>query len=422
MTPLPSSMDVLVVGAGPGGAAAAYHLARHGVDVTIVDRASFPRDKVCGDGLTPRAVAAMDRMGLALTGESFAPANGLRTYGAGGTVIDLPWPRLRSWPDVGFVARRADFDHLLVRRATDAGARLFEGVEATGPLLDGAWVAGATVRPVDGRDGAGRGGTVEVRARYVIAADGHASRIAGAAGVKRIPTKAMGIAARRYYRSARPFEPILESFLDLRAGGRTMPGYGWIFFLPDGTLNVGAGLLNTFKSFKDVSAKRVFDVFVGGLPPEWGITEENALGPARSGPLPTGFNRAPLAVPGMLLVGDAAGAINPFNGEGISGAMESGEVAAELVVDALARDRPGIAAQYPSVLRARYGKYYSVATVFARMIGNPLFLRTAVTYGVPRKRLMAFLLRLMANLTDGKDGDLDDRVMGLLVSLAPEGS
>ena len=125
MTPLdtlPTSTDVLVVGAGPGGAAAAYHLARHGVDVTLVDRATFPRDKVCGDGLTPRGVAAIDRMGIARDGGSFAPAYGLRTYGTEGTIIELPWPTLRSWPNLGLVSRRYEFDHMLLKRA-ESGER-----------------------------------------------------------------------------------------------------------------------------------------------------------------------------------------------------------------------------------------------------------------------------------------------------------
>ena len=126
-------------------------------------------------------------------------------------------------------------------------------------------------------------------------------------GIVRDPRRAIGIAARRYYRSPRPFEPVLESFLNLRGADGLMPGYGWIFFLPDGVLNVGAGLLSTFRGFQGTSAKRVFDVFVKGLPPEWDITEENALGPLMSGPLPTAMNRRPAAVPGMLLVGDAAG-------------------------------------------------------------------------------------------------------------------
>ena len=436
MTPLdrlPTSTDVLVVGAGPGGAAAAYHLARHGVDVTLVDRATFPREKVCGDGLTPRGVAAIDRMGIARDGGSFAPAYGLRTYGTEGTIIELPWPTLRTWPNVGLVSRRYEFDHMLVKRAESAGARVVQGVEAAAPMIDGGWVTGGTFRPTAEANGNGRaardtrkaapGGseTKDVRARFVIAADGHASRLAGAAGVTRVPSRAIGIAARRYYRATRPFEPILESFLNLHREDGIMPGYGWIFFLPDGTVNVGAGLLSTFRGFRNVSARRVFDIFVQGLPPEWGIMEQNAVGPVASGPLPTGFNRSPLAVPGMLLVGDAAGAINPFNGEGISSAIESAEVAAEVLVDALARNRPGLAAMYPTLLRKRYAKYYSVATLWARLIGYPSFMRYAVRHGIPRRRLMEFALRLLANLSDGPDGDVDDRIMHALVSLAPEG-
>jgi geranylgeranyl reductase family protein len=416
-TSVPTSTDVLVVGAGPGGAAAAYHLARHGVDVTIVDKATFPRDKVCGDGLTPRAVAAIDRMGIKYDGGSFAPAYGLRTYGTGGTILELPWPKLRSWPDTGYVSRRFDFDHLMVERARSAGARVLEGVEAARPLMDDGWVHGATVVP-----GVDTGPAVDMSARYVLAADGHASRFAGMAGVTRIPSKAIGIAARRYYRTSRPFEPVLESFLNLRNDDGVMPGYGWIFFLPDGTLNVGAGLLSTFRGFREVSAKRVFDAFVRGLPEEWEVTEDNALGPVRSGPLPTSLNRSPLAVPGMLLVGDAAGTINPFNGEGISCAMESAEVAAELLVEAMAKDRPGIAAMYPTVLKHRYAKYYAIGNLWARIIGNPSVMRVAVRYGVPRKRLMAFALRLMANLSDGEDGDFEDRLMHLVVSMGSEGA
>jgi flavin-dependent dehydrogenase len=185
---------------------------------------------------------------------------------------------------------------------------------------------------------------------------------------------------------------------------------------------VGAGLLNTFKGFRDVSAQRVFDAFIKGLPPEWEVTEENALGPVRSGPLPTSLNRSPLALPGMLLVGDAAGTINPFNGEGISCAMESAEIAAELLVDALAKDRPGIAAMYPTLMRQRYASYYAMGNLWTKWIGNPTFMRLAVRYAVPRTHLMAFALRVLANLTDGAEGDFQDRLMHLMVSLAPEGA
>jgi flavin-dependent dehydrogenase len=239
--------------------------------------------------------------------------------------------------------------------------------------------------------------------------------------VRRDETRPLGIAARRYYRTGRPQEPILESFLNLWDGEALMPGYGWIFPLGDGVLNVGAGLLNTFKNFKDVSARKVFDVFVRGLPPEWGIDEEHAAGPVLSGPLPMGMNRTPLAVPGLLLVGDAGGIVNPFNGEGIAYAIETGELAAELIADALAKNRPAIAQMYPNLLRERYGKYFAVGRVFVRAIGNPAVMRLCVRYGVPRTRLMAFLFRLMANLTDGKDGGTQDRILYAVLALAREG-
>lgn len=406
--------DVLVVGAGPGGSAAAYHLARQGVDVLLADRSSFPREKVCGDGLTPRAVAALDRVGVDLLDPGFARADGLRTYGMNGRVIDLRWPKLGAWPDYALVRTRRDLDELIVARAVRAGARFRPSFEVGDPVIDRGRVVGARASDEGGEP-------VEVRARYVIAADGASSRLAAGAGVRRDPTRAIGVAARRYYRSERPFEPVFESFLDIREAGAAIPGYGWIFFLPGGIVNVGAGLLSTFSGFARTSARRVFDAFVRRLPAGWGVDEEHALGPVRSGPLPTAMNRTPLAVPGMLLVGDAAGMVNPYNGEGISTAMESAETAAELVTESLRRGRPGVAQMYPTVLRQRYGRYYFIGNNWARLLGKPAFMRFAVRYGLPRAALMRFALRFFANLTDGRDGDFEDRLMHLLISMAPEG-
>jgi flavin-dependent dehydrogenase len=156
------------------------------------------------------------------------------------------------------------------------------------------------------------------------------------------------------------------------------------------------------------------------LPEEWGITEENAEGPLLSGPLPMGMNRRPLSVPGMLVVGDAGGIANPFNGEGIAYAMESGQLAAELIVEALARNRPAVVQMYPTLLRERYGRYFHLGRHFVRLIGNPTVMRLSVKYAIPRKTLMRFALRFMANLTDGKQGVLEDKIMYGLLSLASE--
>jgi menaquinone-9 beta-reductase len=409
MTAAALETDVLVVGAGPGGAAAAYHLARHGIDVTVLDRAAFPREKVCGDGITPRGVAAMLRMGVDPDDPGFERVIGLRVHSRRAS-IDLPWPELSSWPGYGLVRTRFDFDALLIERAQKAGARLLERTEALAPILSGGWTTGATTRDADA---SASEPPREVRARFVIAADGAASRFAGGAGVVRDASRPLGIAARRYYRIEHHPGPWFESWLDLWEGDLLLPGYGWLFPVPGGTVNLGAGLLNTFTHFQDVSAQRLFNAFATMLPDSWGISEDTAEGRVLSGPLPMGLNRMPPAVPGMLLIGDAAGAVNPFNGEGIAYAIETAEIAAELIHDSLVSGQLGLAAMYPTVLQQRYGRYFKLGRGFAKLIGHPAIMGAATRYLLPKPTVMGFAMRMLANLSDGPDGDFQDRLLHL---------
>jgi flavin-dependent dehydrogenase len=193
-----------------------------------------------------------------------------------------------------------------------------------------------------------------------------------------------------------------------------LPGYGWLFPMSDGRINLGAGLLNTFKGFKDVSAQQLFSAFARMLPPEWQIGEDTAEGRVLSGPLPMSFNRSPQVVPGLLVVGDAAGAVNPFNGEGIAYAIETGQIAAELIHESLVHGRPAVTMRYPQVLRDTYGRYFFVGRQFARIIGNPAVMGRATRYLLPKRTVMALALRVMSNLTDGPDGDIQDKLFWLL--------
>ena len=354
----------------------------------------------------------MQRMGVDPTDPGFTRVNALRAYGSDGVVLDFPWPRLASFPDFGVVRTRLDFDHLLLQRASKAGSRVMEGVEVVAPVTDDGWVAGAEL--------AENGRPRRVRTRYVVAADGASSRFAARAGVRRDPGRPVGTAVRRYYRSPRRRDPVLESFLTLRDGSGLMAGYGWIFPVGSDLYNVGVGILKSPKHSKDLTSRKVMDTFLSQVPAEWEMNEENAVGPVMSGPIPMGVNRSPLAVPGMVVVGDAGGIVNPFNGEGIAYAIETGELAAELISDALARGRPGLVQLYPSLVRERYGSYFHIGRNWLKMLGNPTFMRLAVKYGIPRRRLMAFALRFMAFLTDGKDGSGQDRIMHALMALAPE--
>jgi geranylgeranyl reductase family protein len=412
--------DVIVVGAGPGGSAAAYHLAQAGLDVLVLEKSAFPREKVCGDGLTPRAVKSLIAMGVDTSAPGWMRNEGLRIVG-GGCRLELRWPELATYPDYGLVRTRLDFDEILARTAQKAGARLQELTEVTGPVRDATGrITGVTTRrvPEDPRD---RHDAPEqtYTARVVIAADGVSSRLALSMGLAKRDDRPMGVAVRRYYKSPRTDDNYLESHLELWQGDTLLPGYGWIFPVGDGTSNVGLGLLNTSEAFQGTDYRKLLRSWLAGMPEEWGFTEENAVGKVQGGALPMGFNRQPHYKDGLLLVGDAGGVVNPFNGEGIAYAMETGELAADVVNQALRRGDERVFARYPSELKARYGGYYTLGRVFVHAIGNPHVMKIATKYGLPRPTLMRFTLKLLANLTDPRGGDAMDRVINAMSRLAP---
>ncbi|MCN0178531.1 geranylgeranyl reductase family protein [Salinispora arenicola] len=414
--------DVIVVGAGPGGSATAYHLARHGVRVLLLEKTEFPREKVCGDGLTPRAVRQLVRMGVDTSVEAGWLRNrGLRVIG-GGLRLELDWPDLASFPNYGLVRTRLDFDDLLARQAVSAGAKLRTGVEVTGPTLDRA----GRVVGVEAAVGPERE-PVTFRAPLVVAADGVSGRFPLALGLAKRDDRPIGVAVRRYYRCAvKHDDNYLESWLELRSKGSDalLPGYGWIFGLGDGRVNVGLGVLNSSSAFGKTNYRRLLTDWLANTPEEWGITDEtNAEGPILGAALPMGFNRVPHYSRGTLLVGDSGGMVNPFNGEGIAYAMESGELAAEIAVQALARpagvERERALAAYPTELKARFGGYYRLGGIFVKLIGRPEIMRAATKYGLPHPMLMRFVLKLLANLTDPRDGDAMDRVINAMTKAAP---
>jgi menaquinone-9 beta-reductase len=410
--------DVIVVGAGPAGSTTAYYLAQAGLDVLLLEKSRFPREKVCGDGLTPRGVKALVAMGISVSEQDGWIRNkGLRVVGAGKR-MELPWPELSSYPGYGLVRPRTDLDQMLAQRAQKAGARLLEGVTVTGPVLDDRTgrITGVVAKPADAD------GERAYRARVIVAADGNSSRLSVAMGLRKRDDRPLGVAVRTYYQSPRHDDDYLESWLDLWDGDRLLPGYGWIFGMGDGTSNVGLGLMNTSTAFGHTDYHAMLRKWLAGMPAEWGFTEENRTQPIRGAALPMGFNRTPHYYQGLLLVGDAGGMVNPFNGEGIAYAMESGEILARTVVQALARARRSeterVLAGYPRALADAYGGYYAVGRVFVKAIGRPGLMRFATKHSMSRPALMGFALKLLANLTDPR-GDAADRLVSGLSKLAP---
>jgi menaquinone-9 beta-reductase len=416
------SADVIVVGAGPAGSSVGYYLATAGLDVLVLEKAVFPREKVCGDGLTPRAVKALAAMGVPTpAGDGWLRNKGLRVIGGGGR-IELDWPELSEYPGFGLVRTRLDFDETLARHAQKAGARVLEGVTVTGPLLDDdGRVAGVTARET--RAGEAQAGAQRTfTGRLVVAADGNSSRLSVSMGLRRRTDRPIGVAVRGYYATPRHDDDYLESWLDLWDGRRLLPGYGWIFGMGDGTSNVGLGLLNTSAGFGDIDYRQLLRRWLAAMPAEWGLAEENRTGPVRGAALPMGFSRTPHYSGGLLLVGDAGGMVNPFNGEGIGYALESGEIAARVIAQALRRpaaEADAALQAYPQALRDAWGGYYTLGRVFVELIGKPSVMRFATRHGVKRPAVMRLAMKLLANLTEPRGGDAADRFINALSRLAP---
>jgi geranylgeranyl reductase family protein len=420
--------DVLVVGGGPSGSACAYWLADAGWDVVLVEKKHFPREKTCGDGLTPRSVRQLNDMGLS---DALAGAHryeGLRACAYGRT-LELPWPHHPSFPPVGYTITRHDLDHLVAERAAKAGATVWEGAEAVAPMLDRASAdpppsvtrhaellptcEGARVLDRDS------GRTHVVRARYVVVADGANSRFGRALGSSRDRTYPLGMALRGYFRSPRHDDPFIESHLDIRDdAGDVVPGYGWIFPLGDGRVNAGVGILTVEGRWKGVNTTHLMDAFVKWAPASWGLSSETSCGAPTGGKLPMGLSVHPRIGPNMLAIGDASGAINPFNGEGIAYGYETGRLAAACLGRALSGEGFHALVDYESQVQAAYGLYFKVAREFVRLISSPEAMRVCVRTGMHSRSIMDWLLRIMANLLRPDDIGPAEAAYRALVTIA----
>ena len=417
--------DVIVVGAGPAGSSAAYHLTTCGLDVILIERHELGRDKVCGDGLTPSAVRELVRMGVDTS--TWQRNMGLRVIG-GGHRLHIPWPEQASLPSYGLARRRAELDRDLAEHAADAGARLLTGVTVTGPVTTAAGrVVGVEARPTARVAYPGIPAPAVLRAPLVIDAGGVSARLATAVGRHKDERKPLGVAVRAYFRSPRAEDAWMESRLELWDGPANrsdlLPGYGWLWSVGDGLVNVGLGSVSSRAATTRVDYRAVFRRWVASAPSSWGFGPRTRVGRLSSAALPMAFNRKPHYADGLMLLGDAGGMVSPFNGEGIAQALMSGRLAAEAAAQAAARStgigRERALGQYPAALEAEMGGYYTLGRVFVALIEHPEVMRVCTRYGLGRKHLMRLVAKLLSDGWERRGGDAIDRFIQLLTRMVP---
>ena len=402
---LPTETDVLVVGAGPAGSAAAAWLARAGLDVVLADAATYPRDKTCGDGLTPRAVHELSRLGLEDWLRAHTVNQGLRAHGFG-QVLHLPWPG-GSLPSWGSAVARTELDDHLRTTALKAGAIGVEEARAVDVRWDGARVAAVVFarRGEGGRAGAQR---FEIACRRLVVADGVRSPLGKVLGREWHRDTVYGVAGRSYVASTMTDDPWISSHLELRdEKGAVLSGYGWIFPLGTGEVNLGVGTLATAKRPADIAIKPLMQFYADQRREEFGLSGDLRM--PTSALLPMGGAVSHVAGANWALIGDAAGCVNPLNGEGIDYGLETGRMVADLIAG-LGPDAAGMSTAWPAILREHYGEAFSIARRLAGLVTVPWVLPRFGPAGMRSDLLMTLALRWMGNLVTEEDRDRAARV------------
>lgn len=396
--------DVLIVGAGPAGSAAATWCARAGLSVLLVDAETFPRDKPCGDGLTPRAIAELDQLGLSPWLEGRARNKGLRAAGFGQELY-LPWPG-GNLPNYGGAAPRLELDAAIRQVAIDSGVEVMEGMRAVDAVMDGDKVAGV-VFSTGGKGSQSK--NVTIHCLRLIVADGAKSQLGRTLGREWHRSTAFGVAARGYIKSHRSDDEWISSHLELRGEkNELLSGYGWVFPLGDGEVNVGVGTLATVKRPADVNLRSLLTFYADQQRDTWQF--EGEVRAPWSALLPMGGAVSNVAGANWVLIGDSAGCVNPLNGEGIDYGLETGHLAAQLFADTPANSRMDFTTVWPKILVDHYGTAFSIARRLAGLITVPKLLPTFGPIGMRSQFLMTIALRVMGNLITPEDKDVTARL------------
>lgn len=386
--------DAVIVGAGPAGASTACYLATHGFQALVVDKESFPREKVCGDGIAPRAVHSLYRLGLREELEGrFKRTSGIRFYSTRGGMTEVRYPMGSLYPDHGYVIPRRDLDHILLRRAESLGAEVLQGCKVTGvlPREEGIY---------PGVEAEYRGEGLRIEARYIVGADGPSSLVGKELDLLVDDPLYVGVSVRCYMTGVEG----IDDFLEIYPEDAVTPNCGWIFPVDENTANVGLGAMLYAIRKRDINLNRAFDDFMTRTHhAAVKLRHARPLGRLRGALLRVGCGGAVPRKANVLLVGDAASLTNPISGEGITYALESGRWAGETLAAALRRDDPEILGVYPRILDWRYRRYFSHGTTAIRYGNNPWFITPLLAITSRQRGLGDKMGRFLMNCRRGEE-------------------
>lgn len=333
-----SFTDIVIVGAGPGGCAASLFLAKNGIKHTVLEKAVFPRDKICGDAVSGKCLAVLRKLNPDIAKEfeakatAFQPSWGIKFTAPNGRAIDIPFKLDLSKVDrpLAFISKRFDFDNELFERLDTRYAQVLQSAE----VVDIQRTNGAVTVSYQ------QDGKLQHIAdvKVVVGAEGDRSVVAKKLSANKIEKEHYCAGLRQYYSGIRDMHP--QQLMELFFLPSILPGYLWIFPLPNGQANVGIGMLSSEISKRKVNLKQVLEKALAEDPLlKARFSDAKPLGKVQGWGLPLGSKKRPISGDNYLLTGDAASLIDPFSGEGIGNALYSGMLAAEAIVKGIAENR-----------------------------------------------------------------------------------
>jgi len=389
---MPKMYDVVIIGAGPSGSAAAYYLATQGIDVLLLDKSNFPRDKTCGDGLTPRAISVIQDMGiLGPVSAAGYRINGIELHGRLGSSMVSALPQHPLFPDYMLVVPRLKLDDLLLKRAVESGAEFQGQVRVRGIDQSQDYVV------VHGQR---QGKPVQFQGRVAILAVGANINLLIDLGILS-KSPSVILAARGYYHGLSS----LNSHVQAHFEHVPLPGYGWVFPTSQSSANIGIGFwpshLRWYK--RPSSAVSAMQEWLHDSPKLTKIIKDGELqGGIKGYPLRIDFTHAPVRKGRILLVGEAAGLVSPFTGEGIDFGLESGQLAAQYLIDCFQKNDLSLATLegYETLLRTRFQRLFSLLETIRRLYINPVLMNRAILATNRFPDLKQVLVKIMLSQAD----------------------